>query len=522
MNRSVVWSAVSERWCNSVLQLIVNAAHHKIHKPYLGPDDKTIRGSGFIVDIRKGLVVTNGHVVADALSIHARSPLVDDMLTLKLVGILRDWDLAICMLDKKGIELLSEQVAAPEILNVVFGDDLLLQRGDEVMTIGYPLGKDNVKVTVGVVSGFQFEEDVEDESVGVQHPSYIQFDAAINPGNSGGPLLNKAGEIVGINAAGYILMQNIGYAIGTRTLLSVYSKLIRCDGHPLQLPHFSLSWNPTNSMIMDKTCGHKLYQGIYVRNVLPDSVFGKLEEGDIITFIYYQDPFWVSSLAFNVTDQQSFERSPVREVVGKFDNHGKILLHGYKSEEELGDVLLNRKISLDDLRTIIPYGSVIKLDICRNGQWLRIKCHYTPSNVYRIRLHYSQFEPLPFTIVAGLTIIPLTLNYINQHSHKRELIKYVDKQYAFTPYLIITNVFPNSEAKQVGALQINDVLKEVNGISVSNIAELNNAIRKTRDVMTIKTQDNKYFIANKKQIIAEDTEIMRIYKITNYKYLLMN
>lgn len=524
------WSPIVDRWKNSVLQIIVYHAHYDVLRPYSNPDDVKARGTGFIVDIRRGLVVTNAHVAANSISILGRSNLTGKVdLSLELVGISRDRDLAICKLSDASKQLLIEDVNAPEVLNMKFGDDMLLSQTEEVMAIGYPLGKENIKVTTGVVSGFQFEENDKDEDVGLQNPSYIQITAAINPGNSGGPLLNKKGEVVGINAAGYRLMQNVGYAIGSRALLSIFGNILLGGQDEtmkvMRMPQFSIKWNKSNPSLNKIKCGDPRYSGVYVYEILKDSIFDKLEEGDIISRILYQDPFWTSQEAFDITDigpnKSSLLKKPNDMVLGDFDNFGDISL--YKCDDrapgQYGRRLLDRKIQLDDLRDIIPIGAVVQLHICRNGsQWLAITAKYEPVNIYRIGLQYLHIDPMPYLIFAGIVVSPLTLNHI--HHFPESLSKYTDIEKSFNKYLIIVQIFPNTTASYVGALQTGDILDKVNGDQVRTLLQLDEAVRATGDLITIKTIDKKLFVVDKASFVPEDLRSIKDYKIKDYNYCL--
>ena len=80
-----------------------------------------------------------------------------------------------------------------------FGNSEIIKKGDNVIALGYPLGQNKLKITSGIVSGYQDGD--------------IQTDSPINPGNSGGPLVNTNNKVIGINYAGYDEAQNIGYAI---------------------------------------------------------------------------------------------------------------------------------------------------------------------------------------------------------------------------------------------------------------------------------------------------------------------
>ena len=68
------WTSNGNRWKNSVLQLKVTRAIYKPDRPYGDPNDETVSGSAFIIDIERGYVVTNAHVVSNSISITGRIP----------------------------------------------------------------------------------------------------------------------------------------------------------------------------------------------------------------------------------------------------------------------------------------------------------------------------------------------------------------------------------------------------------------------------------------------------------------
>ena len=152
-------------------------------------------GSGIIVD-PKGLVVTNAHVVEGAHRIFVG---VEDEETVPatLVGVDATADLAVLRIDTK---------RRLRVIDLNHGEPPLI--GETVIAIGNPFGLSHT-VTVGVVSALDRSIRTEDR---VYH-RFLQTDASINPGNSGGPLLNVAGELVGINAAIYARGEGIGFAI---------------------------------------------------------------------------------------------------------------------------------------------------------------------------------------------------------------------------------------------------------------------------------------------------------------------
>lgn len=154
--------------------------------------------SGFIFDSR-GLILTNFHVVLGASAVQVT--LDDgDTYSATVVGGDAIFDLAVLRIRPDPDEKLP---------TLSFGDSAALRVGDDVVAIGNPLGLDQT-LTHGVVSGLNRE--LPDTPLSLT-PKMIQTDASINPGNSGGPLLNRCGEVVGINAEILDNSQGLGFAI---------------------------------------------------------------------------------------------------------------------------------------------------------------------------------------------------------------------------------------------------------------------------------------------------------------------
>jgi serine protease Do len=167
-------------------------------------------GSGFIID-SSGLIVTNDHVVrgADEVSVQLHDGR-------KFVGraIKRDarTDLAILRIEAK-----------EPLPFLKLGDSEAMEIGDRVLAVGAPLGMTGT-VTSGIVSAKGRDIHMN------MYEDFLQTDAAINPGNSGGPLVNLAGEVVGVNSAirsdtgGF---QGIGLAISSNLTKNVLDQLQR-------------------------------------------------------------------------------------------------------------------------------------------------------------------------------------------------------------------------------------------------------------------------------------------------------
>jgi S1-C subfamily serine protease len=141
-------------------------------------------GSGFVID-NSGLILTNFHVVDGASDIKVG---FDDKKTVqaRLIGKDPSTDIALLKVDPKSVSLHP----------LTLGDSGKIQVGDPVLAIGNPFNLART-LTTGVVSALQREISAPN---GFKISDVIQTDAAINPGNSGGPLLNSAGEVIGINS----------------------------------------------------------------------------------------------------------------------------------------------------------------------------------------------------------------------------------------------------------------------------------------------------------------------------------
>jgi serine protease Do len=158
-------------------------------------------GSGIILS-SDGYILTNRHVVENSRSLSVS--LMDGReLPATVVRISETTDLALIKVDATGLPA------------ATIGDSGSLQVGQTAIAIGSPLGTYTETVTRGIVSGLDREITVTDESTRRQSTlkGLIQTDAAINPGNSGGPLLDAAGQVVGINTALATNAEGLGFAI---------------------------------------------------------------------------------------------------------------------------------------------------------------------------------------------------------------------------------------------------------------------------------------------------------------------
>src|SRR5258706_4863690 len=233
--------------------------------------DQTVSGSGvFITD--QGYILTNNHVVDGTKSVNiVLSDGVQETAT--IVGTDQYSDISVLKTEGK-------VPAVPTL-----GNSDLLNPGESVIAIGSPLGNFKNTVTVGVVSATGRSIDTGN---GYQIEGLIQTDAAINHGNSGGPLVNLAGEAIGINT---LIVRNtnngdvaegLGFAIPVNTAQVIAQQIIQ-KGY-FSRPYIGINYQPIDPNIAARY-NLPAQWGVYVTDVTngsPASNAG-LQQGDIIT-----------------------------------------------------------------------------------------------------------------------------------------------------------------------------------------------------------------------------------------------
>ncbi|MDE1161736.1 MAG: trypsin-like peptidase domain-containing protein [Acidobacteriaceae bacterium] len=240
-------------------------------------------GSGFIVDPR-GYILTNNHVVDKADHIYVKlstdpdNPL-DPGRPATVVGTDKDTDIAVIKIDPKGLTLPT----------VKLGNSEGTQVGDWVLAIGSPFGLSHT-VSAGIVSAKNRSID-EASASGVatnQFQRFIQTDAAINPGNSGGPLVDMAGEVIGMNTAIYTQSmgsEGVGFAMPSNILISTYNMLIGPE-HKVTRGSIGIQFQAAQSSAVGRMYGFA-NGGVMVSMVTPNGPASKagLQAGDVIVSV---------------------------------------------------------------------------------------------------------------------------------------------------------------------------------------------------------------------------------------------
>lgn len=160
------------------------------------------QGTGFIIS-NEGYVVTNAHVLAGGKEITAITS-EQNLINADFIGYDEELDIALLKISGNYNKL-------------KFADSDKVQTGEKVIAIGNPLGL-QFSVSEGIISGVHREG-------GNKLKAYIQTDASLNPGNSGGPLINKQGEVIGINNFKLGGAEGMGFALESNYIKSAVNKI---------------------------------------------------------------------------------------------------------------------------------------------------------------------------------------------------------------------------------------------------------------------------------------------------------
>jgi serine protease Do len=238
-------------------------------------------GSGFIVDAR-GYIITNNHVVDKADKIYVRLSSDPDGdgdpgRVATVVGVDKDTDIAVIKIDTK-----------EPLPTVKLGNSDGAQVGDWVLAIGSPFSLSKT-VTAGIISAKN--RSIEEASASgvsqTQFQRFIQTDAAINPGNSGGPLVDMAGQVVGMNTAIYTQSmgsQGVGFAMPANIIANIYNMLIGPE-HKVVRGSIGITFQTAQSSAVGRVYGFT--NGVIVGTVTPNGGAAKagIQVGDVLVSI---------------------------------------------------------------------------------------------------------------------------------------------------------------------------------------------------------------------------------------------
>jgi serine protease Do len=375
------------------------------------PQAERSLGSGVILD-KTGYILTNNHVVDQASKIQVQLNGDPTKYTAKVIGTDEDTDLAVIKID-----------AGKELPFAKLGNSEGVQVGDWVLAIGSPFGL-NATVTAGIISA------KDRGGMGRQFQRFLQTDAAINPGNSGGPLVDMAGQVIGINTAiltgsrGY---EGVGFAMPSNSAINVYDQIIKSGRVTRGSIGVSFQEELGTNQITLKSLGAP--HGVVIEDVAPGSPAEKagLKPGDVISSV-----------------------------------NGQAV--------KTGNDLVNPIASA-------PIGSKVKITYYRDKQvketsaTVEDRTHVFPNTAGRVSNTPDDAAPSEF----GLHVESLT-------PERAQRVGVTDGQKG----VLVSEVEPTSFADDIG-FAAGDVISEVNGQSIVSVDDYRRAVAK------LKAGDNVVF-----------------------------
>lgn len=437
VTKSELWRPIQERVKDTVVQVFSQILEFNFLEPYKTPNQYSATGTAFFIS-DEGDLITNAHVVNQAPTVWIQIPsLGKQIIDVDVLSVSPERDLALLRVKPEGLATIRTALGTVPYLS--FGDSDAVKRSEEVLALGYPLGQQSLKSTSGVISG--------------REGQLIQMSAPINPGNSGGPLLNAAGQVIGINTANVPDAQNVGYIIPINDLKNVLSdmrtmKLVR-------KPFLGVLFNNATESLTE-LLGNPEPGGCYVVEVVDKSTLSMagVKRGDMLYEI----------------------------------NHLPIDRYG-----EMQVPWSEDKISIVDYVARLSVGEQVHLVVYRNGERKELAAQFNQAELPAIRKFYPGYEEIDYEVAAGMVVMPLTLNHIAGLSKSVSgLTKFAELKHQTEPTLIVTHIFPSSQLYRSRSIAIGSTLNEVNGLPVRTLQEFRDALQKpiAGKFLTIRATDN--------------------------------
>lgn len=454
---SNTWSNLQTKVKDTVVQIFSQGAAVDILQPYKTPSQFQATGSGFFIN-DQGEIITNAHVIDQSRAAWIQVPsLGKRQINVKVVGVSPERDIALLKVDEDELLILKESLGG-KIPYLSLGNSDDIKRADEIMTLGYPLGQQGLKSTVGVVSGWEAH--------------LIQIDAPINPGNSGGPSVNRYGKVVGINTLYAPDAQNVGYIIPINELKIILDDLRKV--RLLRKPFLGILFENADE-----------YLTRYLNNPEPGGLY--------VVDVYHNSPL---------------HRAGVQKGDMMYEINGHKL-------DVYGELVWNEdKISIVDYVSQLKLGQDVHLVVYRKGKRHDYKFKFDQSELLPVTKIYPGYEKIEYEIVAGMVIQPLTINHLPMLVNVApSLAKYTEMRYQMEPALIITHIFNDSQAHRSRSLMPGAIVKEINGESVKTIDDLRHALFKgiKSDNFTVETADGVFVVCSFKKVLQDDQRLAQDY-----------
>jgi serine protease Do len=467
-NRSVDtdWTVIFKNYKNAVVQIFSNVEEFNYLSPYLTGAISKKRGSGFLIS-DDGYIVTNYHVVSNAVSIEIQIPSIGKIkLNADLEGVCPNKDIALLKLTDESLKNLKKYLSTSNLPYLVFGDSDKLVEAEEIMIAGYPLGQENLKISRGQISGWEGQ--------------WVQTTAPINPGNSGGPCLNKYGEVIGIICMKAYDSEGIGYLIPINTFTHELKNLK--ENKVLHVPWVGLTCQRATEYLL-KYLNAPIDGGVYIIEVQKESIAYKsgIQKGDILY-----------SINECKLDYNGFIN---------LDGRGSIFYYDYIVEH--------------------PVNSTLEIVIYRKGVKKKIQLFLDDKISPKIRSFYPCLDINPdYEIIGGLVLSELTFNHLSIilngiskdvwfYEYVTNVLSYGNVDKGLEPRIVVLGDLENSEASKCGWINFGRIISKVNGVPVKTIDDFRSAVLKNykNDCLIIESEEGNMAVLSIKEILKNEDSL---------------
>jgi S1-C subfamily serine protease len=475
------WVNIADNSSKSVGQLISFMGLFNWKEPYKTPDQVLSSSTAFFID-ENGYMLTNAHCVNQQKVMYLQLPFFGkNRFCVSLVAICPDKDLALIRLTEDSYEKIKKKLGKIKYLK--FGKSDNVKRADEIITLGYPLGQEWLKVTAGGVSGIQT----------LENKQYIQIDAPINPGNSGGPALNNKGLVIGMNTAVINKegIQNVGYIIPskdieiflmqTNYLRKLTFKEVNDLDRPvlINMPIAGINYHGAPEALINYL-GNPIPGGVYISHVAEKCLFYEagIKEGDMIYKINEHD----------------------------VDRFGEI-------EVPWSD----DKISFAAFLGQLKVDSDLTIKIYRQGKEKILKTKWNLITNLPVRFMYPYYEDIPYLVIGGIVLMPLSFNHIQIFGcQNNDLLKFLKIKNQLDPAVIVSHVLPNSVGERSRFVSPGMIIEKVNNKTVKTISDIENFLLESlkTEYVTINFKNGEFFVARLEDIIKDEVKLSYNYFYT--------
>jgi len=395
-------------------------------------------GSGFFVRYNnlEGYIVTNAHVVRNALKIEISSMLTsEERFEAEVIGLVKRLEPDVALIRLTNSELKRfKSLAIKDIEYLELEDSSSPRRGEEIKAIGYPMGMVEPNITGGEITNFVSGTEYTTER--------FVTNAAINPGNSGGPCINEDGKVVGLNTAVMMEASNIGFITPASFVKIIIDNLLNKDE-----PHFAGigGYLQKNAENFNPLLNQSTAKGVIV---------GKIDEGGFLESASIQ------------------KRDVILSISGvEFDRHGIVI-----STEGL-----YRHKNIFDVIKLVPIGQKVDIVYQRKG-----KTRVTHAKARRNPQKGVNYNPIiderKYIEVFGMIIQELSFDIIEamqkiDSDAQIQMLQTIEKS---KPTLVVTHIHQGTQADEM-EWPVGDLIVSANGKGIHTLKELQKVLDKNRN-----------------------------------------